>query len=115
MPYLMLNTNKSISKEESPTLLGQLSQLIAKETGKPERYVMIALSGNKTMLFAGNSEPSAFIECKSIGLSPTQCKSISSSLCRLLENALHIPPERVYIEFSNCPAEYWGWNNSTFG
>jgi phenylpyruvate tautomerase PptA (4-oxalocrotonate tautomerase family) len=115
MPYLKLNTNKSISNEESPQLLRQLSQLIANETGKPERYVMIELEGSKTMLFAGDNEPLAFIECKSIGLSITQSKSLSSSLCQLLENALHIPPERVYIEFSNAPAEYWGWNSSTFG
>lgn len=115
MPYLKLNTNQAVSYEESPQLLRQLSALIAKETGKPERYVMIELAGNKTMLFAGDNGPLAFIECKSIGLSSAQCQSLSSSLCRLLENTLQIPPERIYIEFSNCPAEYWGWNSSTFG
>ena len=115
MPYLKLNTNISISDEKSTQLLGQISQLIAKETNKPERYVMITLEGDKVMLFAANNEPLAFLECKSIGLSSAQCKSLASSLCQLLENTLLIPPERVYIEFSNCPADYWGWNSSTFG
>lgn len=115
MPYLKLNTNKSISTEEAPQLLRQLSQHIATETGKPERYVMIDLEGDKTMLFAGGNGPLAFIECKSIGLSSAQSKSLAASLCQILENTLHIPPDRVYIEFSNCPAEYWGWNKSTFG
>jgi phenylpyruvate tautomerase PptA (4-oxalocrotonate tautomerase family) len=115
MPYLKLTTNQAINNEESPPLLSQLSQLIAKETGKPERYVMVELDGNKAMLFAGSNESLAFVECKSIGLSTTQSKSLASSLCRLLENNLQIPPERIYIEFSNCPAEYWGWKSSTFG
>jgi phenylpyruvate tautomerase PptA (4-oxalocrotonate tautomerase family) len=114
MPYLKLNTNQPI-RHEVPPLLRELSQLIAKETGKPERYVMIELEGNKTMLFAGDTQPLAFVECKSIGLSTAQSKSMASSLCRLLQDQLQIPPERVYIEFSNCPAEFWGWNSSTFG
>lgn len=115
MPYLKLNTNLTIRNEDSPPLLTQLSQLIAKETGKPERYVMIEINSGKTLLFAGTNEPLAFLECKSIGLSNAQSKSLASSLGRLLENTLQIPPGRIYIEFSNCPAEYWGWNNSTFG
>ncbi|MFA6053063.1 MAG: phenylpyruvate tautomerase MIF-related protein [Methylobacter sp.] len=115
MPYLKLNTNASVSSEESPELLRKLSQLMAKETGKPERYVMIELEGNKAMLFGGSSEPLAYLECKSIGLSAAQIKSLSSSLCQLLENELQLTADRVYIEFSNCPAEYWGWNGSTFG
>jgi phenylpyruvate tautomerase len=115
MPYLKLNTNISISTEQEPQLLKQLSQQVAKETAKPERYVMVELEGDKAMLFAGSNEPLAFIECKSIGLGAVQCKSLAASLCQILENTINIPPDRVYIEFSNCPAEYWGWNKTTFG
>jgi phenylpyruvate tautomerase PptA (4-oxalocrotonate tautomerase family) len=115
MPYLKLNTNKTVSKDKSAQLLNQLSQAVAKATGKPERYIMIELNDGKTLLFAGNSEPSAFIECKSIGLTTTQSKSLSSSLCQLLEMALQIKPDRIYIEFVDCPAEFWGWNGTTFG
>lgn len=115
MPYLKLNTNKTVSKDESVHLLSQLSQAVAKATGKPERYIMIELNDSKTLLFAGNSQPLAFIECKSIGLTTSQSKSLSSSLCQLLETALQIKPDRIYIEFKDCPAEFWGWNGTTFG
>jgi phenylpyruvate tautomerase PptA (4-oxalocrotonate tautomerase family) len=114
MPYLKVNTNVSVSPEVSSQLLPQLSQLLVKETGKPERYVMIQLAGDQAMLFGGNNGPLAYLECKSIGLSTGQAKALSKSLCQLLENALKLPPDRVYIEFSNCPAEFWGWNGSTF-
>lgn len=115
MPYLKLTTNTAISKEQSPKLLTQFSQLLAKETGKPERYVMVEVAGNKDMLFGGSSEPLAYVECKSIGLSAQQAKSLSASISQLLANNLSISAERVYIEFSNCPGELWGWNGSTFG
>ncbi len=115
MPYLKLTTNIGISKEQSPKLLSQFSQLLAKETGKPERYVMVELTADRDMLFAGSSDPLAFVECKSIGLSAQQAKSLSASISQLLANELQILAERVYIEFSACPGNFWGWNGSTFG
>lgn len=115
MPYLRLSTNVAVNDEQAATLTKQLSQQLAKETGKPERYVMIELSGGNTMLFGGSNEPLAFLECKSIGLGATQAKSLSATLCRTLNEALQIASDRIYIEFSNCPAEFWGWNGSTFG
>jgi phenylpyruvate tautomerase PptA (4-oxalocrotonate tautomerase family) len=115
MPYLKLTTNAAIGNGQSPKLLSQFSQLLAKETGKPERYVMVELAGGKDMLFGGSSEPLAYVECKSIGLSAQQAKSLSASICQLLASELQLAADRVYIEFSNCPADFWGWNGSTFG
>ncbi len=115
MPYLKLSTNVAISKEQSPQLLRQLSQLMSAETAKPERYVMVELLGDREMTFSGSSDPLAYVECKSIGLTPGQAKSLSVSVSEILNNSLQIAPDRVYIEFSNCPANFWGWNGSTFG
>lgn len=115
MPYLNLKTNVAITPEQSPALLSQLSQLMAKTTGKPERYVLVELTENKAMLFAGTNQPLAYLECKSIGLTSTQAKTLSAAISEALKENLHINSERVYIEFSNCPGEFWGWNGSTFG
>ncbi len=115
MPYLKLTTNITINKEQSPKLLNQFSQLLAKETGKPERYVMVELAGDKEMLFGGSNEPLAYVECKSIGLSAQQAQSLSASISQLLASSLQLSADRVYIEFSNCPGNLWGWNGSTFG
>lgn len=115
MPLLKLNTNVTLDTELKSKMLGELSQLMSKETGKPERYVMISIVENSAMSFAGSAAPLAYLECKSIGLSSGQAKSLSASICRLLETRLSIPQDRIYIEFSNCPADFWGWNGSTFG
>lgn len=115
MPYLTLSTNVNISAEQTAQLLPELSQLLVKETGKPERYVMVALAADKAMMFGGTTAPLAYVECKSIGLSTGQAKALSASIANLLNTQLAISSDRVYIEFSNCPAEFWGWNGATFG
>jgi phenylpyruvate tautomerase len=115
MPYLKLKTNTSISSEQSPKLLKQFSSLMAEETGKSESYVMVELAGDREMIFSGSGAPLAYVECKSIGLSSSQAKSLSAAISQLLEEQLQIKAERIYIEFSNCPADYWGWNGTTFG
>ncbi|MFA5984383.1 MAG: phenylpyruvate tautomerase MIF-related protein [Methylococcaceae bacterium] len=115
MPLVNLNTNVDISEALSSQLLAQLSKELASATGKPENYVMVAITVNKAMLFGGTAEPLAYLECKSIGLSPAQAKALAASLPKIITAALNIKPNRIYIEFSNCPAEFWGWNGSTFG
>ncbi len=113
MPYLKLSTNVEIAQPQE--LLAELSQLLARETGKPERYVMVEVTGGQAMLFAGSGQPLAYLECKSIGLSSSQAKALSATLATLLASRLSVAADRVYIEFSNAPAEFWGWNGSTFG
>lgn len=113
MPYIKLNTNVEISNTSD--VLKKLSQIAAKETNKPESYVMIECVYNSSMLFAGKNSSLAFLECKSIGLSEKQAKSLSASISQLLNTELAISPDRIYIEFSNAPAAFWGYNGSTFG
>jgi phenylpyruvate tautomerase PptA (4-oxalocrotonate tautomerase family) len=113
MPYIKLNTNQEITDKTS--VLRKLSQIAAKETSKPESYVMVELSHNPAMLFAGKDTPLAFLECKSIGLNEKQAKALSAAISQLLNTELHISPDRIYIEFSNAPAAFWGYNGSTFG
>ena len=115
MPYLKLNTNVTISGQQSSELIAGLSRLMARETGKPERYVLVEVNENQAMSFAGTNEPLSYLECKSIGLTATQAKSISAAVCKMLNEKLLIQGDRIYIEFSHCPGEYWGWNGSTFG
>lgn len=115
MPYLKVNTNVAVSDDQCSEMLSRFSKLLAGETSKPERYVVVELNAGKAMSFAGSSEPLAFLECKSIGLSASQAKSLSSSLSKLLTETWKISGDRIYIEFANSPAEYWGWNGATFG
>ncbi|GMQ97473.1 MAG: hypothetical protein BMS9Abin15_1204 [Gammaproteobacteria bacterium] len=114
MPLLTIHTNNKISDEQKTELLSKVSSLVAKQLGKPERYVMVRLADNEPMLFAGDDKPLAFLELKSIGLSGDATADLSSVLCGFMKNELNIPTDRTYIEFSDAPRKFWGWNSGTF-
>jgi phenylpyruvate tautomerase len=114
MPYLMLQTNLEIPPEETIPLLENLSAAVAKALGKPESYVMVALEDSTPMLFAGNDDPTAYLELKSLGLPEAMTPALSKTLCGLIEQQLEIDQDRIYIEFSSPADHLWGWNGETF-
>ena len=114
MPYLRIQTNVTPEPAARKDLLETASARVARALSKPERYVMVALETGTAMTFAGSDAPLAYLELKSIGLSPESTADLSRELCALIESALGIPGERVYIEFTDVPRHLWGWNGGTF-
>jgi phenylpyruvate tautomerase len=114
MPLLKIHTNHPLPPDRRPDLLRRASATVAQILGKPERYVMVSLEHNPDMLFAGDPAPLAYLELKSIGLPGNRTPELSAALCGLLEEALGIPGERVYIEFCDAERHLWGWNGTTF-
>ncbi len=115
MPYLNIQTNLTIENEaELETLLQKSSSLTAELLGKPEEFMMVALKDEVPMLFAGSSEPTAYLELKSIGLNPDKTKELSKALCELIETQLEIPSARIYVKFNDAQRSMWGWKGDTF-
>ena len=114
MPLLKIQTNQAMEQAQQNQLLSDASRLVASELGKPEKYVMVAIEPPVPMSFAGNTEPAAYLELKSIGLPESKTEGLSNALCTLMENATGIGKERVYIEFADAPRAMWGWNGGTF-
>ena len=113
MPYLKIQTNQQLDPEQSQALISKASKLVASELGKSENYVMVSLTPPVPMLFAGSSEPTAYLELKSIGLPESRTADLSKALCNLMAD-LNIEPNRVYIEFADAPRTMWGWDGKTF-
>ncbi len=114
MPLLQLRTNRSLSPQKAEKFLRQASQEVAQALGKSENYVMTTLESDTPMTFAGNSEPCAYLELKSLGLHADQTAPLSQRLCTLVQQELGIPSERIYIEFAAPERAFWGWNGKTF-
>ncbi len=114
MPYLKIQTNRSVGKERHAGLLRKASETVGDALGKPERYIMVALEGGAPMLFAGSDAPVAYLELKSIGLPESKTATLSTALCNLVEDELDIPRDRIYIEFADAQRAMWGWNGGTF-
>ncbi|CDI02615.1 putative Macrophage migration inhibitory factor [Candidatus Competibacter denitrificans Run_A_D11] len=115
MPLLTLQTSASLSSQQRHDLLAPLSKIVAECIGKPERYVMVAVS-EAAMLMGGAEAPAAYADIRSIGgLNNAVNRKLSEGVCRVLQEQLGIPPDRVYLGFSNVSVENWGWDSGTFG
>lgn len=112
MPYLTITSNQILDTDSAQLEL--LSKTVAEGLNKPESYVMLSLTHNPEMLFAGTNEPLAYCELKSLGLQEAQTAELSQRLCDCLNKLYAIPPARIYIEFSAPARAMWGWDNKTF-
>jgi len=115
MPLISLKTSIKLQENKLEALLADMSKIVAESTGKPEQYVM-AIVETADFMLGGYLSMAAFADVRGIGGVNREVNGkISERLCALLENRLEISPERVYINFTDIPAENWGWNGSTFG
>jgi hypothetical protein len=115
MPLLKLTTNAGTT-EHPETLLPDLSRRVAALLGKPEGYVMVVLETEQVMSFAGTTKPALYAELKNVGrFTPDQTEKLSAELCTALENALKVPKDRIYIEFTPAEGHLWGHAGETFG
>ena len=115
MPLLKLETTVVFSEDKRKALLASLSKTVAEIIGKPEQYVMVAV-GQAAMLMSGNPGDAAFVDVRSIGgLTNDVNRKLSQQVCKLLNDSLGVPEDRVYLNFTEVKASDWGWNGSTFG
>ena len=114
MPLVKIQSNVGLDDAGRETLLKAISSLTASELGKPEQYVMVAIEPPISMLFSGNSEPTCYLELKSIGLPEGKTADISKALSQEIEKHLGVTKDRIYIEFTDAPRKMWGWNGTTF-
>ena len=81
---------------------------------KPERYVMIILEDSIPMGFAANPDPACYLELKSIGLPQEDTPRLAFELCELINLALGVNKERIFIEFTPTQRHLFAWNGDTF-
>jgi phenylpyruvate tautomerase PptA (4-oxalocrotonate tautomerase family) len=115
MPLLKLETTVVLPDERKEALLASLSKIVAGTIGKPEQYVMVVVSP-AAILMSGKPDPAAFVDVRSIGgLGDDVNRQLSQKIGSLLKESLGVPPDRVYLNFTDVPAGNWGWNGDTFG
>jgi phenylpyruvate tautomerase PptA (4-oxalocrotonate tautomerase family) len=111
MPYLNIKTNQVI---ESKNVISEISSFISQLLNKPERVMMVSLATNISMIFAGQSAPTAFVQLKSIGLTAEQSKEIAPKMNTFLGSVLNVPEDRIYIDMQNIDRKMFAFNGNTF-
>jgi phenylpyruvate tautomerase len=115
MPLLKLETNAPLSDDTRKTLLAALSKIVGETIGKPEQYVMVAVNP-VAALMSGKPGEAAFVDIRSIGgLGGEVNRLLAQKVCKLLNDSLGIPADRIYLNFTDVKGANWGWNGNTFG
>ena len=115
MPLLKLETTIALAADKKQALLTSLSKIVAGTIGKPEQYVMVVINP-AAILMSGKSGDAAFVDVRSIGgLSGEVNRQLAQKIGDLLNESLGVPPDRIYLNFTDVAAANWGWDGDTFG
>lgn len=114
MPYLKVDTNITLSHDQTEELMAACSKLLSQLLQKPEGYIMVSIRSGAQMMFGGTTDPCAYLEFKSLGLPESSTPLFSESLSKLIESETGVDKSRLYIEFSSPERHLWGWNGGTF-
>jgi phenylpyruvate tautomerase PptA (4-oxalocrotonate tautomerase family) len=114
MPYLSVETSKTIDQVGEEAFTHKASAFIAELLGKPEGYVMVAIKHSTGMRFGGGLEPAAMVQLHSIGLPEERCAEWSAKICAFIEQELSVASDRIYIDFRDLKRSMFGWNGKTF-
>ena len=115
MPLIKITVNVDLPENQQQALLAALSRTLAEVTHKPEGYCMVTCT-RAAVLFAGRPGPAVFVDVRGIGgLSREVNQQLTEQLGAQLKKALGVPSDRMYITFTDVPADHWGWNGKLFG
>lgn len=115
MPLVKVHTSVPVPEDRVEPLLSALSSTAAKVLGKPEAYVMVALS-HGPMRMAGRPGPAAFVDVRAIGAMPdAKTAELSRRITALLGDHAGIPGDRVFLNFTAFAGRDWGHDGGTFG
>ena len=115
MPYFSIQTSQSLDQAAAAGLARRASAFAAELLGKPEDYVMTAITPGAVMTFAGSDAPTAIIDVRSIGLPEERCSAFAEAISSFIQTELGIDPGRVFIDLRDLPRTRFAWNGKTFG
>ena len=113
MPCAIIYLGTKVSDDVKGQIAKEAMNILSTGIGKPIIYcsaqVIESIGG-----FAGNVEPSVFIEVKSVGGLQGKQKELSDKFCSLIESKTSIKGDKVYLNFTELTGGNWGFNHKTF-
>ena len=113
MPLALVYLGTKVSDDVKGEIAKEAMKILSEVIGKPIMYcssqVCDSVGG-----FAGNVEPSVFIDVKSVGGLQGKQKELSDRFCSLIESKTSVKGDKVYLNFTELTGGMWGFNHKTF-
>ena len=108
MPFITCRVNRPISREQEIELKARMGRAIELVPGKSEEYLLLAFEGDSRLWLRGDdTQPVAYIEASIFGNEGHYgYREFSAEVTRAFGDVLGVPPENVYIQYSDIAA--WG-------
>ena len=114
MPYIDLKTTCNLDNAKKESLKTQFGKAIESFPGKTENWLMVNIEDEKDMWFGGeNSTGCCMADIAIFGKATGEAyNKMTSAMTVILSAELNIPPNRIYIKYSEY--DRWGWNGGNF-
>ncbi len=114
MPYINLKTSAAVTQPQKTALFSALGKAIEAFPGKSERWLMVDITDQCSICFAGDENtPAAMVDVKVFGsAAPAACEKMTQNVCKILNEVLNLPQDRVYVCYKGY--DQWGWNGGNF-
>ncbi|MBQ8159820.1 MAG: hypothetical protein IJ083_03635 [Clostridia bacterium] len=108
----MLKTNVKLD-ETRDAIRKDFGEAISLLPGKSERWLCTVLEDGLDVSLAGSTSPCAMIFVDQYGSANRDaCNRLAGRLTDIMEERLHIPPDRVYVAFHETGM--WAWQGELF-
>lgn len=114
MPFINVKTNKELSAQKKQEIENKLSDAISLIPGKSDRYLMLAVEDNISMMFHRDTDSGiAMVEVKIFGSSTKEhYTKLTQRICEVLDEEAGISPDCCYVKFEEV--SLWGYNGFMF-
>jgi phenylpyruvate tautomerase PptA (4-oxalocrotonate tautomerase family) len=114
MPLMTIRSAAKIGDTAVSSMLSACSAKLAELLAQPEAYVMTLFDRPASMTMAGTANPCCLVEIRSVvTLSCDQTRAMAQAFCPMLEEHLGVPPNRIFLNFTDFHATMWGFNGRT--
>jgi len=114
MPLVRITTTAHLDDDRKPPLLKSVLETVSRITGKREALIMVFVD-ESTGIMGGSADAAAYVDVRAIGgLHDDINETLSSALCEVITEQAGIPPDRIFLNFTNVRGYNWGWNGKTF-
>ena len=114
MPFINVKTNAEIPADKKQEIENKLSDAISLIPGKSDRYLMLAVEDDISMMFHRDTASNiAMVEVKIFGSSDKgSYTNLTQRICEILDEEADISPDCCYVKFEEV--SLWGYNGFMF-
>ncbi len=113
MPNIKITTNLTVPAEKAAEIKTLMGKAIETIPGKTERWLMVEICDKAALYFQGSDAPCLLASVELLGsASDAVYEAMTAQLTDMLSNALALPADRIYTQYSEFT--HWGWNGSNF-